>query len=296
MNKIIIQGAGGVAGIGMTRCLNKDYEVYGSDLSLYARKIMEAKPYDVKHYDLKIPVPDRLVYNRAGEEKTILPDKSQIYLCQDKIKCAKVLGDLAPKVLWIRDKDGAGGKGAQMAQEYLPGKNFSCELAYFEGELIGYFAKERISYSLKNDDEPLEKRGSSKVSVCVRNDELVSRALFAVQKVCEKTGTQAHGFYGVDFKENEEGTPLITEINAGRLLTASYVYFYSTEFNLPLALVKKYFGEEYELGKYPEGIGIIRCMDKEPYVGKLPEEEEEIIEVETPDVKVTNLEDVEIDK
>ena len=269
MKDVLIRGAGGVAGKGMTRCLKEHFNVYGQDDSKWSRKIMEAIPEHPtdQEYDLIIPVADSMIGQLDPNEwhKMIMPSQMAIEICQDKAKCAEVLGDLAPDTYWIRDTHGAGGKGAQMASEYLPGDNYSVELAFHNGELIGSFAKKRISYSTIKKDLPLEKRGSSMVSVCVDDEELFMRAMEAVEKL---PGTP-NGAYGIDFKCREDGTPLITEINPGRFLTASYVYFYSTGYNLPLALYKSFLGEPYELGPYPVGIGTIRCVDSKPWVGEI---------------------------
>jgi hypothetical protein len=267
MKKVLVRGAGGVAGMGMTRCLQDHFDVYGEDDSKWARKLMIAKPsYDCEGpFDLIIPVADSMI--TRPDHPTILPELVDIRLCQDKAKCSMALGDLAPITYWVRDTHGAGGKGAQMASEYLPGDNYSCEVAFVNGELIGHFIKHRLSYSTIKKDLPLEKRGSSMVSVCVDNPDILQRTLIAIERI----GGVPHGAYGVDFKCNEDGVPLITEINPGRFLTASYVYFYSTGYNLPLALYKAYFGESYNLGEYPEGMGIIRCVDSKPWVGKINE-------------------------
>jgi len=265
MKKILIKGAGGVCGKGMTRCLKDNYLLYGEDDSRWAEKLMETLPsYDCKgSYDLIIPVADSMI--TVPDHPTMLPDIREINICQDKAECAKVLRELAPKTYWVRDTKGAGGAGAQMSSDYLPGDNYSCEVIFNEGEFLGSFIKHRLSYSTIKEDLPLEKRGSSMVSVCVDNQDILQRTLTAIDRI----GGTPHGAYGVDFKCNEEGVPLITEINPGRFLTASYVYFYSTGYNLPLKLYSSYFGEDYELPEPPFGTGVIRCVDSKPWVGKL---------------------------
>ena len=50
----------------------------------------------------------------------------------------------------------------------------------------------------------------------------------------------------IDFKENKKGEPKITEVNAGRFLTASYVYYYLTDYNLPLLMVKTFSIGEFQ--------------------------------------------------
>lgn len=257
----------------MTRALkpllDEGYRIQGHDGSAWGEQVMECEReyQNIHHTDMIIPVPDPLVKKHATHDHTFLPSLEEIELCQDKAKTAEVLGDLAPKTFWVRDTHGAGGAGAQMASEYLPGRNYSVELLYNKGELLGYFMKERLAYDLKGSKEPTHQRGSSAVSVCIRNDSLLDRARMAVAKI----STRPHGVYSIDFKENEAGEPKITEINPGRFLTASYVYYYSTGYNLPMAMVKAYFGEPYELGAYPEGVGCIRQVDSLPWVGELPE-------------------------
>lgn len=217
--------------------------------------------------DCILPIPDKAVASRYGDsDLAFTPDQKQILLCQDKAKCAEVLGDLAPITYWVRETQGAGGKGAQMASEYLPGRNVSLELCFYNNEIVGEFMKERLSYSISGSKEPTHQFGTSFVSKCIKDEDILTLGLAAINKICLETETQAHGFYGIDFKQNAEGEFKITEINAGRLLTASYNYYYLTGYNLLLAGIKKFLGEDYKLGEYPLNYGIIRSLDHEPWI------------------------------
>ena len=274
---IHICGGGGVAGIGLTRCLKGHFVLQGHDQSTWAEKMMECDKEGVHAHDadLIIPVPDKAVLKYAekggglGSGILFLPSYEEVKLCQDKAKTAEVLGNLAPKTFWVRDTQGAGGKGAQMCSEYLPGRNYSCELVYRAGELLGHFTKERLSYRVGSVDPLVNGIGSSAVSRCISSSRIVDIAKDAVERVSKHCDTVPNGVYSADFKENEDGQPKVTEINAGRFLTASYVYFYSTGYNLPLLMVKKFFTEPYEIGAYPEGVGVIRQTDSMPYVGAI---------------------------
>jgi len=257
----------GWAGLGMAECLKGHYELFGQDDSVWSTQIAQSNGIDTSYshqHDLRLPTPDKLVLANAGLANTFLPDEYQILCCQDKARTAKTIGDLAPKTYWLRDTDGAGGKGAQMISSFLPGRNYSCEFAVNHGKIIGSFVKERISYSLKYKTEGVENVGSSVVSVCRDNIEVIKIANLALQCVADATKTELHGFYGIDLKEDENGVPKVTEINAGRLLTASYCFFYLTNYNLALAGVKSYFNEDYTLGEYPTNYGILRTMDRPP--------------------------------
>lgn len=273
MKKILILGGGGSAGILLTRCLKKYFYVEGQDDGKYAGKIIEAEKYEynpLDESDLVIPVPDNLVlecseYSSSDDDNSVfLPPREEVELCQDKAKCAEVLGDLAPKTLWVRDTKGAGGKGSQMCSEYLPGRNLCTELLYKEGELYGSFQKERISYEVKERTQKVS--GSAKVATCIRDNDLMKLAIQAVDKVSKKP----HGVYSVDFKENKHKVPKVTEINAGRFVTSSYVFYYKTRYNLPRMMVELALDLPLtKLGKYPEGKTVIRQTDSLPWIGEL---------------------------
>lgn len=262
MKRVHLIGAGGCAGIGLTRCLKEHFDLTGEDDSPWARELMECKLASARRADMVIAVPDSRVF-----ESSFRPGDEQIDLCQNKAKCAEVLGDLAPKTYWVRDTVGAGGAGAQMASEVLPGRNFSVEFVYCDGMLKGFFQKQRISYSVKEKTRGLDNRGSSVVSLCTFSEEVYEVAETALLRLSIQTKTKLNGFYGVDLVENEQGVPRVTEINAGRLLTASYSYYYLTGYNLPLIGVKAFFGEDIPpLPDYPVGFGLLRQTDCLPHL------------------------------
>lgn len=262
---IHIVGIGGNAGQLAYKCLKDHYTIQGHDSSRWGELIMPCEYAEPWNADMILPLPDKAVASRYGDsDLSFTPEKKQIELCQDKAKCAEVLGDLAPVTYWVRETQGAGGKGAQMASEFLPGRNISVEMCIFNGEEIGIFSKERLSYSISGSKEPTHQFGTSFVSKCIWEPEILNMARSAVEKIASSTNTKLHGFYGVDLKENKDGQFKITEINAGRLLTASYIYYYLTGYNLLLAGIKKFLGEDYTLGEYPLNYGIIRQMDQEP--------------------------------
>lgn len=269
MKRICIGGAGGVAGIGMTRCLQgHGYDLVGYDGSVWGELAMECPLADDPYMsDMIIPVPDGLVSKYVGMGKIaeaadlcFLPSKEVVEICQDKAKTAEILKELAPRTFWVRDTHGAGGAGAQMASEFLPGRNYSCELVYDKGELLGYFIKQRLAYDIKGRKDPLWQRGSSVVSICVDDKDILNKSKEAISRLTP----EPHGVFAIDFKENEQGERKITEINPGRFLTASYPFFLDLDYNLPLLMVKAFFNEPLVLGDYPVGWGVIRQQDSLP--------------------------------
>ena len=141
--RILILGAGGAPGIGLTRCLQAHHEVYGRDDSDFARHLMLCPPDDGGIYDLIIPAHSDLMLPHTGNGW--VPDTDTVLLCADKAKTAEALGNLAPQTHWVRDVEGSGGKGAQMCSEYLPGANYAVEM-FFDCCGSEYFQKERVSY------------------------------------------------------------------------------------------------------------------------------------------------------
>lgn len=262
-----IIGAGGPAGVGMTRCLKERYDVTGRDISRWSKLMMECQDVEEKNDDMAIPIPDRCVIGHAGDDNAFLPPEEQVLLCQDKAKTAVLLGDLAPTTYWVRDTEGAGGKGRQMASEFLPGSNYSVEFVILDNQILAKFQKRRLSYSVKKVTEGLENAGSSAVSVCTDRQEVFDIALEALISVSGATGTVLNGFYGVDIKCTAKDEPKVTEINAGRLLTASYSYYHLTGYNLPLIGVQAFLGDPVSpLPDYPLGYGIIRQVGQEPRI------------------------------
>lgn len=264
-----IVGAGGNAGRLLARCLEPHYDVCGNEQSEYAAKLatvpLEPQCPGWSQADMLWPVPDKAVAKYADCDLWPHPDPAVIKLCQDKGKTALALKDLAPIRYWERDFVGAGGKGAKLMQEFLPGKNYSVELIYWHGVLKAHFSKERLGYDLNGNSEPNHQFGTSMVSVCIWDQNLINLAVEAVLRVHD--GKTPHGVFGVDFKEDSKGIPKVTEINAGRFLTASYIYYY-TWYNLPYFLSKLFLeGYEIEITDYPLGMMVVRGFDTEPWTG-----------------------------
>ena len=268
---VCILGAGGDAGRLMSRCLKDGdrFDVFGWDDSSWGRKLAECDLDRDHQADLIVPVPDSLVRLWAGRPNTFLPSHDIVKLCQEKDNLAKLLGDLAPRTWWVRSTHGAGGYGAEktMAADYLPGRNLSVELLYWHGDLKASFSKERISYSTREVEPNVAGVGQSMVSRCIIDSNAFEVARWAMARI----GEEPHGIFGVDLREDEFGEPKITEINPGRWLTASYVYYSRTGYNLPRLACEIALGlEPSPLPAYPEGVGIIRALDREPWVGRLP--------------------------
>jgi carbamoyl-phosphate synthase large subunit len=180
---------------------------------------------------------------------TLVPDIKLANLCFDKLKVAKELTEigLSPKTeaftagveqildypFWIRVKQGAGALGALKIEnaenlntwmtlqgkrsdliisEYLPGRNYACKMLYVDGKLLQTASAERIEYLLAAA-APSGISGMCSRGKLLNKPDLVENSKIALECISTAVGVKLHGMFTVDFKENKNGQPLITEIN-----------------------------------------------------------------------------------
>lgn len=215
------------------------------------------------------------------DAKTFLPSKETIKLCHNKFKLIRHLNrkdlpsaqnilikkeediktafqQLGPKI-WLRAIRGAGGRGSLpvenlehatawvdywngwnnfVAEEYLPGRNMAWQAIFQAGELITSLVWERIEYIIAHVS-PSGITGTPSVAKIIENQDVHNIAMQVVHSITQRP----HGIFSVDFKENQEGVPCVTEINPGRFFTPSYMYV-KAGFNLPYIYLKLAFDEE----------------------------------------------------
>ncbi|MGQ4891165.1 MAG: ATP-grasp domain-containing protein [Candidatus Njordarchaeia archaeon] len=193
--------------------------------------------------------------------------------------------------IWIRAKRGAGGRGSTpahnietavhwikywrsrgvnwefIAQEFLPGRNIAFLSVWKDGELVVSQARERLEY-IYPYLAPSGITGTPAVARTIHDEkvnEIAAEAVLAVDP-------NANGVYSVDLRENKEGIPVPTEINAGRFFTTSYYFTYAGMrygvwyANMPYVYVKLAYGESIpkNIPKYnilPPNVYWIRHID-----------------------------------
>jgi carbamoyl-phosphate synthase large subunit len=195
------------------------------------------------------------------------------------------------KPLWIRATQGAGGVGSTpvsnkdtalawirywhgrnrnwvfMAQEHLSGRNLAFHSLWREGELVTSMSRERLEYIYPHL-APSGITGTPAVQRTIHDkkvNEIGTEAVLAIDP-------RFNGIACVDLKENREGAPFVTEINAGRMFTTSYFFSLASKVlrgdyyaNLPYLYVKLAYKEIIpQLPKYdvlPDNIYWIRHID-----------------------------------
>jgi hypothetical protein len=134
---------------------------------------------------------------------------------------------------WVRSSNGTSGLGSLkvdgveslknwiqinpgvktfLASVFLPGRNLACKLLYFEGKLIRSACAERINYIMAKV-APSGITGNTSFGRLLNEPKLVEVATKAMDELFKVSGSPKHGFFTVDFKEDADGTPFITEVN-----------------------------------------------------------------------------------
>ncbi|MEM3622911.1 MAG: ATP-grasp domain-containing protein [Candidatus Bathyarchaeia archaeon] len=193
--------------------------------------------------------------------------------------------------IWIRARHGAGGRGSTpahnretalawisywkyrkmdwefIAQEYLPGRNLGFHSLWKDGELVVSMARERVEY-IYPSLAPSGVTGTPSVQRTIHSEtvnDIGTKAVLAIDP-------NFSGIACVDLKENKEGVPCVTEINAGRMFTTSFFFSYASKMlhknyyaNIPYLYVKLAYNENIpKIPKYnvlPENIYWIRHID-----------------------------------
>jgi carbamoyl-phosphate synthase large subunit len=203
------------------------------------------------------------------EAQTFLPDRRTIALCQDKFEaglafrraglrndCIELVDGhatfyehLAP--CWLRARHGAGAKAAIyarnelefrhwhefwrerdrtiefVAERSLPGRDLAWSGIWYQGELVCSFTRQRLEY-IYPGLTPEGLTGTPTIAEIIHDDaanELAEAACYAVDDM-------PHGIFSVDMREDEDGVPRPTEINAGRGFTTFGIWADQTDPNL----------------------------------------------------------------
>ena len=99
-----------------------------------------------------------------------------------------------------------------IASQFLPGRNLACKMLYYNGKLLRTACAERVNYIMAKV-APSGITGNTSFGRLLNEPELVQEAKKAMDHLFAHTGAAQHGFFTVDFKEDENGKPYITEIN-----------------------------------------------------------------------------------
>jgi carbamoyl-phosphate synthase large subunit len=121
--------------------------------------------------------------------------------------------DAAEARLWIElwVKRGGGTVDEFIIQEYLPGRNIAWDSLWKHGKLVTSYSRERLEYPFKHIS-PSGITGTPSVSRTIHDQRVNDSGRRAVGAI----DPNPVGAYSVDVKESADGTPCITEVDAGK--------------------------------------------------------------------------------
>lgn len=208
------------------------------------------------------------------------------------------------EVFWIRSTEGSSGLGSLkiesesalaqwisinqnveefIATEYLPGRNMACKMLYFDDDLKRTACAERVNYIMAKV-APSGVTGNTSFGRLINEPELVQLSEEALEKISSDLETELNGIFTVDFKEDANGNPKITEINIRHVAFTSSIAAGGA--NIPLDTLSALFSEDNTTMErldytYDEPMIFLRDVDSEPIVMKETELLERKLQEET---------------
>ncbi|WP_346795491.1 ATP-grasp domain-containing protein [Halomonas sp. Bachu 37] len=155
-----------------------------------------------------------------------------------------------------------------IASEFLPGRNLACKVLYKNGKIFRSACAERLEYVMAKV-APSGITGNTSFGRMINDKGLVDIADDAINSIFSQFKAKANGIFTVDFKENAQGIPMITEINVRFVAFASSLA--KAGANLPLDYLEANlnpdnFSLEYQHYEFPRGTIFLRDVDETPLV------------------------------
>jgi len=132
--------------------------------------------------------------------------------------------------------------------EYLPGRDFGGQSLWKDGRLVLVKTYERLSY-LGSGSQPSEVSAVGALTKTVCEPRVADACVRAVRAVDKR----ASGVFAVDLKEDAEGVPRVTEINAGRFTSGTNLLDLTGKHNMTAVYLQLARGEDVDLHEEYEG-------------------------------------------
>ncbi|WP_199535574.1 hypothetical protein [Rhodohalobacter sp. SW132] len=200
----------------------------------------------------------------------------------------KKLSDEVGDEFWIRSTEGSSGLGSLkiesesslaqwisinggvkefIATEYLPGRNMACKMLYFDGKLARTACAERVNYIMAKV-APSGITGNTSFGRLINEPGLVEISEQTLDYISKEAGSELNGIFTVDFKEDTNGVPKITEINIRHVAFTSS--FAAGGANLPMDTLTYLFSGSLTPERvdytYEKGLIFLRDVDSLPLV------------------------------
>lgn len=192
---------------------------------------------------------------------------------------------------WIRATSGSSGLGSLKVEDesslrnwitinptvkqfigsvYLPGRNLACKLLFENGKLLRSASGERVQY-IMSKVAPSGITGNTSFGRLLNEPELVRLSEKALRIIADHSGTELHGMFTADFKEDQHGKPYVTEINVR--MVAFNLSFAAGGANFSEAIVELLmnpgaFDREYQMFEFEKDLIFLRDVDADPILIK----------------------------
>lgn len=163
-----------------------------------------------------------------------------------------------------------------IASKFLPGRNLACKMLYFNGKLLRTATAERVNYIMAKV-APSGITGNTSFGRLLNEPHLVEESKRAMDFLFQYTGAERHGFFTVDFKEDENGKPYITEINVRHVAFTQCFAAAGANFcsdTVRLLSSDSSFDLNYKMYEFEEDLIFLRDVDSLPILMK----EKELLE------------------
>jgi len=191
------------------------------------------------------------------------------------------------ETFWVRSTEGSSGLGSLkiskeavlsqwismntgvsefIATEFLPGRNMACKLLYFSNKLLASACGERVNYIMAKI-APSGITGNTSFGRLLNEPALVDISIKVMDMISKKLETSLNGIFTIDFKEDINGKPKITEINIRHVAFTSSLAAGGA--NIPLQTLKAMFSEdpqqlETQHFSFKEKLIFLRDVDSYP--------------------------------
>jgi carbamoyl-phosphate synthase large subunit len=148
--------------------------------------------------------------------------------------------------------------------EYLPGRDYSLQCVWKAGSMVLTKMSERLSY-FGGGNSPSGVSSTPALARTVFEPRVVEVCTAAIRAV----DPAASGVFCFDLKENADGEPCVTEINAGRFAMITNIYDFTGKHNMAAAYVRLALDEPVDIGAacdIAEEYYLVRDLDTLPGV------------------------------
>ena len=157
-----------------------------------------------------------------------------------------------------------------LASKYLPGRNLACKMLYYDGKLLRAAIGERVNYIMAKVS-PSGITGNTSFGRLLNEPAIFEEANRAMEFMFEQTGASRHGFFTVDFKEDENGKPYITEVNVRHVAFTQCFAAGGANFaedTMRLLDNDTTFDKEFKLYEFEKDLVFLRDVDNLPVLMK----------------------------